>query len=91
MLFYGGWKDCVMDYRTDEIPQPSEPPLERHLPFFKPGLDAVRQFSQGFDRRRQNLDAGIRLHPHAQEIAASAHFPFGSTITSTLEGCSFER
>ena len=45
--FYGGLKDCVMDYWTGEIPQPSEPLLKRHLPFFKLGPDKVRQFSQG--------------------------------------------
>jgi len=45
--FYGGLKDCVMDCWTDEIRQPSEPPLKRHLPFFKRGPDKVRQFRQG--------------------------------------------
>lgn len=47
IFFYGGLKDGVMDYWTDEIPQPSGPPLKRHLQFFKLGPDKVRQFSQG--------------------------------------------
>jgi len=47
IFFYGGLKDGVMDYWTDEIPQPSGPALKRHLQFFKLGPDKVRQFSQG--------------------------------------------
>ena len=47
IFFYGGLKDGVMDYWTDEIPQPGGPPLRRHLQFFKLGPDKVRQFSQG--------------------------------------------
>jgi tetratricopeptide (TPR) repeat protein len=47
IFFYGGLKDGVMEYWTDEIPQPSGPPLKRHLQFFKLGPDKVRQFSQG--------------------------------------------
>jgi len=47
IFFYGGLKDGVMDYRTDEIPQPSGPPLKRHLQFFKLGPDRIRQYSQG--------------------------------------------
>jgi tetratricopeptide (TPR) repeat protein len=47
IFFYGGLKDGVMDYWTEEIPQPSGPPLKRHLQFFKLGPDKVRQFSQG--------------------------------------------
>lgn len=47
IFFYGGFKDGVMDYWTDEIPQPSGPPLKRHLQFFNLGPDRVRQFSQG--------------------------------------------
>jgi tetratricopeptide (TPR) repeat protein len=47
IFFYGGLKDGVMDYWTDDIPQPGGPPLKRHLQFFKLGPDTVRQFSQG--------------------------------------------
>jgi tetratricopeptide (TPR) repeat protein len=47
IFFYGGLKDGVMDYWTDEIPQGSGPSLKRHLQFFKLGPDKVRQFSQG--------------------------------------------
>ena len=45
--FYGGLKDGVMDYWTDDIPQPNGTKLRRHLQFFNQGPDKVRQFSQG--------------------------------------------
>jgi len=47
IFFYGELKNGVMDYWTDEIPQPGGPALKRHLQFFKLGPDKVRQFSQG--------------------------------------------
>lgn len=47
IFFHGELKDGVMDYWTDDIPQPSGPPLRRHLQFFNLGSDKVRQFSQG--------------------------------------------
>ena len=47
IFFHGTLKEGVMDYWTDEIPQPSGPPLKRHLQFFNLGPDKVRQFSQG--------------------------------------------
>jgi len=45
--FYGGLKDGVMDYWTDEIPQKDGTKLKRHLQFIPLGKDKVRQFSQG--------------------------------------------
>ena len=47
IFFYGGVKDGVMDYWTNEIPQPSGPALKRHLQFIPMGPDKVRQFSRG--------------------------------------------
>jgi tetratricopeptide (TPR) repeat protein len=47
IFFYGGLKDGVMDYYTDEIPQTGGPPLKRHLQFIPLGSDKVRQFSRG--------------------------------------------
>lgn len=47
IFFYGGLKDGVMDYYTDELPQPDGTKLKRHLQFFNLGPDKVRQFSQG--------------------------------------------
>jgi tetratricopeptide (TPR) repeat protein len=47
IFFYGGLKDGVMDYWTDEIPQPDGQKLKRHLQFIKLGPDKVRQFSRG--------------------------------------------
>jgi tetratricopeptide (TPR) repeat protein len=45
--FYGELKDGVMDYWTDEIPQPDGTKLKRHLQFIPQGPDTVRQFSRG--------------------------------------------
>ena len=47
IFFHGGIKDGVMDYWTDDVPQPSGGMLMRHLQFFNIGPDKVRQFSQG--------------------------------------------
>ena len=47
IFFYGGLQDGVMDYWTDELPQPDGSKLKRHLQFFALGSDKVRQFSQG--------------------------------------------
>jgi tetratricopeptide (TPR) repeat protein len=47
IFFYGGLKDGVMDYWTDEITQPDGKKLKRHLQFIKLGSDTVRQFSRG--------------------------------------------
>jgi hypothetical protein len=44
--FYGGLKEGVMDYWTDEIPQQDGTKLKRHLQFIPSGKDKVRQFSQ---------------------------------------------
>lgn len=45
--FYGGMKDGVMDYWTDDMPQANGTKLRRHLQFFNQGPNKVRQFSQG--------------------------------------------
>jgi len=47
IFFHGGLKDGVMDYWTDDVPQPTGGTLLRHLQFFDLGPDKVRQFSQG--------------------------------------------
>jgi Tetratricopeptide repeat len=47
MFFHGNLKDGVMDYWTDEVPQPGGGTLERHLQFFNLAPGKVRQFSQG--------------------------------------------
>lgn len=47
IFFYGGLKDGIMDYWTDELPQPDGKKLKRHLQFIKLGPDTVRQFSRG--------------------------------------------
>ena len=66
--FYGGLKDGVMDFYTDEIPQPDGTKLKRHLQFFNLSPDKVRQFSPGVHRRGQNLGRRIRLYLQPQEI-----------------------
>lgn len=57
IFFHGGLKEGVMDYFTDDIPQPDGTNLRRHLQFFKLGPDQVRQFSQG------STDGGKTWHP----------------------------
>jgi tetratricopeptide (TPR) repeat protein len=47
IFFFGGLKDGVMDYYTDQIPQIGGPALKRHLQFIPMGPDKVRQFSRG--------------------------------------------
>ncbi|HEY2471822.1 MAG TPA: hypothetical protein VGI45_28810 [Terracidiphilus sp.] len=47
IFFHGELKDGVMDYWTDDVPQPSGEKLRRHLQFFNLAPDKVRQFSQG--------------------------------------------
>ena len=47
IYFFGGPKNGVMDYYTEDIPQPDGAKLRRHLQFFNQGPDKVRQFSQG--------------------------------------------
>ena len=44
--FYGELKDGVMDFHTDDVPQPDGTQLRRHLQFFNLAPDKVRQFSQ---------------------------------------------
>jgi hypothetical protein len=96
IFFYGGLKDGVMDYWTDEIPQPSEAALKRHLQFIKLGPDRVRQYSQG------STDDGETWKPECdftyirKKIAAARPDRYfaaedGNTITSTLDGYCFER
>jgi len=45
--FFGALKNNVMDFYTDDIPQPDGTKLRRHLQFFNLGPEKVRQFSQG--------------------------------------------
>jgi tetratricopeptide (TPR) repeat protein len=47
IFFFGNLKDGLMDYWTDDIPQPNGQKLRRHLQFFNLGTGKVRQFSQG--------------------------------------------
>ena len=47
IFFHGGLKDGVMDYWTDDVPQPNGDKLRRHLQFIQLGPDKVRQFSRG--------------------------------------------
>jgi tetratricopeptide (TPR) repeat protein len=45
--FYGELKNGVMDYYTDEVPQPDGTKRKRHLEFVPLGPDKVRQVSHG--------------------------------------------
>ena len=47
IFFFGNLNGSVMDYWTEDIPQPNGDKLRRHLQFFNLSPDKVRQFSQG--------------------------------------------
>lgn len=47
IFFYGNLNGNVMDYWTEDIPQPNGDKLRRHLQFFNLSPVKVRQFSQG--------------------------------------------
>ena len=55
----------VMDYWTDDVPQPTGGSLLRHLQFFNLGPDKVRQFSQGSNDGGKTWHVEYRLHLHA--------------------------
>jgi hypothetical protein len=44
--FYGSFANGIMDFYTDDVPQPDGTRAKRHLQFFDQGADKVRQFSQ---------------------------------------------
>ena len=46
IFFHGNLNNGVMDYWTDEIPQPDGHKLQRHLQFIPMASGKVRQFSQ---------------------------------------------
>jgi hypothetical protein len=46
IFFHGELKDGVMDYWTDDVPQPTGEKLKRHLEFFNLDPNKVRQLSQ---------------------------------------------
>lgn len=47
IFFHGQLEGNVMNYWTDDVPQPDGRKLRRHLQFFNLDHDTVRQFSQG--------------------------------------------
>ena len=47
IAFHGGLNGKVMDYWTDDLPQPDGRKMRRHLQFFNLDPNTVRQFSQG--------------------------------------------
>lgn len=47
IFFHGNLNDKIMDYFTDDVPQPDGKLLRRHLQFFNLAPGKVRQFSQG--------------------------------------------
>jgi hypothetical protein len=66
MFFYGNLKAGVMDFWTDNIPQPDGTSLKRHLQFFNISPDTVRQFSQKStdDGKTWTLDYDFTYHRH---------------------------
>jgi hypothetical protein len=77
MFFHGNLKDGVMDYWTDDIPQPGGGRLQRHLQFFNLGSGKVRQFSQastdGGTTWNVEYDLTYAKHPGANVGGAPEH------------------
>jgi tetratricopeptide (TPR) repeat protein len=71
IFFYGNLKDGVMDYWTDDIPQPNGDKLRRHLQFFNLSPDSVRQFSQGSTDggKTWNVEYDLTYHRHETKNA----------------------
>jgi len=66
IFFYGNLKDGVMDYWTDDVPQPNGEKLRRHLQFFNLSQDTVRQFRQGSTDggNTWNVEYDLTYHRH---------------------------
>jgi len=71
IFFYGNLKDGVMDYWTDDVPQPNGDKLRRHLQFFNLSPDTVRQFSQGSidGGKTWNVEYDLTYHRHDEKGA----------------------
>jgi hypothetical protein len=74
MFFHGNLKDGVMDYWTDDVPQPDGGVLRRHLQFFDLAPGKVRQFSQGSTDggKTWKVEYDLTYTRHA-DAAAGAH------------------
>ena len=70
--FYGGFKDGVMDFYTDEIPQSDGTRLKRHLQFFSLAPDTVRQFSRGSNDGGKTWKVEYDLRYTRKKSASSA-------------------
>ena len=79
MFFHGNVKDNVMDYWTDDVPQPDGQTLRRHLQFFNLGQGKVRQFSQGSSDGGKTWHVEYDLTYTRHPDAASSSAPFPST------------
>ncbi len=75
MFFHGNLKDGVMDYWTDDIPQPDGTTLRRHLQFFNLAPGKVRQFSQGSTDGGKTWNVEYDLTYTKRADAASASSP----------------
>ena len=71
IFFYGNLKDGIMDYWTDDVPQPNGQKLRRHLQFFNLSPDTVRQFSQGSTDggKTWNVEYDFTYHRHDSKSA----------------------
>jgi tetratricopeptide (TPR) repeat protein len=77
MFFHGNLKDAVMDYWTDDVPQPDGKSLRRHLQFFNLGPGKVRQFSQGSTDggKTWTVEYDLTYTKHADATSSSAASP----------------
>ncbi len=81
IFFYGGLKDGIMDYWTDELPQPDGKKLKRHLQFLKLGPDTVRQF----ERQWQHLVRGVRLHLQPEKLGFPGSASLGQVEIESVD------
>lgn len=74
IFFHGTLKDGVMDYWTDDVPQPDGKVLRRHLQFFDLAPGKVRQFSQGSNDggKTWNVEYDLTYNRHTESSAATA-------------------
>ena len=77
MFFHGNLKDGVMDYWTDDIPQPDGHTLRRHLQFFNLEQGKVRQFSQGSTDggKTWNVEYDLTYTKHADTASSAGRSP----------------
>jgi len=87
IFFYGGLKDGVMDYSTDELPQPDGTKLKRHLQFFPLARRKFASSARAPPTAEKTGRSNTTSPTSARNKGQSCRFWFyGSTSTATLDG-----